>query len=332
MALAWAYVSGSLVQVLVFSTAYFVLGGTYRPIFRVRSETIQLLSGRLGPPMLGELIGQSNVLAERFFASFLPPGVISALGYGRRILVALNGLINNSVSVAILPRISQEAVTEDLPKLRETVIFSTKLITFPTGLAAITIVGFSHPLVKLLFERGAFDLLAAKNTAVILSIFAPSIIILGLTQLVMVPFFAFGETKIIFIYRVLFLIVNLILDGILIFFFGGFGLAAALPISLLIVLVIWIITLARRLNGLGTEIYTFLLKFSTILALVLSVVYLIGLYLQTIPDMKQLILWSVGAVALGIIVFLGLSWAGGLFRIKNYMGIISSFTNSLKRQ
>ena len=287
-------------------------GGAYRFTLGRDIGIFHLLVTRLGPPVIGELAGQSNVLVERFFASFLPPGVLSALGYSRRILVALNGLIANSVSVAILPRLSLEAVTQDREKLRQSVVFGTKLTALATGLVVVLLVGLSRPLVTLLFQRGAFDPQATLTTATILGIFAPSLLFMGMTQLFMIPYFAMGKTKLILYFRTLFLAVNLVLDFILFYPFGGYGLAAAMTISLLTLLVIWMSALSRELDGFGEGFYCYLLKLASAVALISTGLYLSSFYLNTFEHLPTLFLFLGIALPLGCLLFGVLSVGLGL--------------------
>jgi putative peptidoglycan lipid II flippase len=317
MALSWAYVAGAILQVVVFGTAFLARGGMYRFTFGRDMGVFRLLVIRLGPPVIGELVGQSNVLIERFFASFLSPGVLSALGYGRRMLVALNGLLANSVSVAILPRLSLEAVARSMEGLRQSVVFGTKLIAFITGLVVVLLVGLSRPLVALLFQRGAFDLQAALTTATVLSIFAPSLLFMGITQLFMIPYFALGETRIVMYFRILFLGVNLALSIVLFDLFGGYGLAAALTGSVLIQSLVWMLVLSRRLNGFGDGFYFYLKKLLLVVFLVGGGLYLSSFYWGVVESLQVLLVFSGIAFLMGCFLFGALSIALRLVSVRS---------------
>ncbi len=282
--------------------------------------------------MIGEFVGQSNVLVERFFASFLSPGMLSAFGYGRRILVTLNGLIVNSVSVAILPRLSLEAVTQKVDELRQSVVFGTKSITLVTGLVTVLLIGLSFPLVTVLYQRGNFDLQATLTTATILSILAPSLLFMGMTQLFMLPYFAFGETKIILSYRILFLGIYAALSFAFFYLLHGYGLAVALPASLLIQLILWMRALSKRVKGFGEGFYRYLLKLALVLACVGGVLYLSSPFVRRVESLPILLFYSGIVILAGSFLFGSLSIGLGLISMRNLNQIYTALSMPLSRK
>ena len=317
-AVPWAYVAGGAAQLIIFGTAFVWIGGRYRITLGRSEGTWEIIRSRFGPPLVGEVIGQSGVIIERMLASFLPPGVLSALGYGRRILVALNGVINQSVSVAILPRISREAVAKQLNNLRQSILFSTKLLTLGTGLTAVIIFGFSPVLVTVLLQRGAFDTAAAELTGTILRLYIPSIIFIGISQLFMIPFFAYGETKIVRNLRIIFLAVNLTLDLILFRSFGGFGLAAAFTLTTILNSVLAYHSLARRIGSLRVQLAPFVIKLPIVILLV-GLLILFGSRLidgsepgLTFIILNALLMGLATALYLGLILLFGMIQSGSI--------------------
>lgn len=309
MAIAWAYVAGTIFQAIVFGAVYVAHGGKYHLTLGQDIGVFSELASRLGPPTVGELIGQSNIVIERFLASFLPAGMLSALGYGRRMLTALNGLVANSISVAILPRISVEATAGQMSKLKQSVTFGIKLMALVMGGLTVLLIGLSRPLVILLFERGAFDAQATTMTATIFSLFAPSLLFMGVTQILMTPYFALGKTKIILYLRIAFLAIYMVLAFILAYLFGGYGLTIAVTASLAIIMIVWLAVLSHELNGFEREFYAYIAKFAFVLLLQSAIFYLLCSYISIRKHPLTLLVFSsliimAGSLSFGILSFL----------------------------
>ena len=102
-ALAFGYVVGALAQMVLLAVAIAWAGGRYRFSWSLADpdvrEGMRLLMTRAG----GIGLRRSVLILERFLASFLPAGSVTALSYARRISLSLFQVFANSVSAAILP-------------------------------------------------------------------------------------------------------------------------------------------------------------------------------------------------------------------------------------
>lgn len=312
LAIGWAYVAGTYFPAIILAIFYIGSGGRYLPTLGRKTGILRTVTARIGPPTIGELAGQSNILIERFFASFLSPGMISAFAYGRRILIAMNGVLSNSVAVAILPRLSVEAASRKVERLRESLFFGTKLIAIITGVAIIVLISMSHSLVALLFGWNNANLVSTTSTASIISIFAPALLLLALTQLYMAPHFALGETRIVMYFRLLFLGIYFVLSYVFLQHLGDLGLAYSLIASLVILLVIWIVANAYRLHGLAEGFLWYMLKLVLILALVCGGLYLVNSWYEQSLPLSVLLPYNLLVMLLGLSTFGVMSFCFGL--------------------
>ena len=154
----------------------FVLGPRVRRLFVL-----------MGPGILGAGVYQINVLVGVRLASELPEGSVSFLYFADRVNQLPLGVVGAAVGVALLPLLSRQLKADDRAGARESqnrAIEFAMLLTVPAAAALVVI---AHPIVTVLFQRGAFDAADASATAAALSAFA-----LGLPAYVLIKALAPG--------------------------------------------------------------------------------------------------------------------------------------------
>ena len=149
-------------------------------LFLVGVYTRQLRKGRIWwsdlrhalsislAPLGAAACAQALWLAERYFASSLDPGTISALNYGQRIVNFIVGGLTFATSALMLPYLSAwvEAGERD-----EAANFNRKAMAGTTvcAIGLILILGAGDWLVRLAYARGHFDASAIASTTTAVS-------------------------------------------------------------------------------------------------------------------------------------------------------------------
>jgi len=164
----FGYLAGYLVQ-------FAVLGGQllisfpvrYSVSFRGSGEAFRNLHGAGLAQMATALSWQGVVIVERIIASFLPPGTLTALAYGMKIMSTIAEVLAGSAGTAALPRLSmaaaRKAVAEVRSALRDTLEISLALVA-PFMVFCLML---SHNITRLIFERGRFTHEAASLMAMV---------------------------------------------------------------------------------------------------------------------------------------------------------------------
>jgi len=96
------------------------------------------------------------LIVDRFLGSMLPQGTIAVLSYADKVIKAFSGVTIAALGVVIFPYLAEMASgdrREDLDRLIRFAIRLTALIILPVQLG---LMAAGQPLVRLLFERGAF--------------------------------------------------------------------------------------------------------------------------------------------------------------------------------
>lgn len=107
------------------------------------------------------------IVTQQYFASFLPEGSVSALSYGLTLCLLLPGILNveNIFSTPLAESSAQGEILEWI--LKGIILFSVPIMVFTFSDAL--------PIVKAIFERGAFDENASRITATALACYTAAL-------------------------------------------------------------------------------------------------------------------------------------------------------------
>jgi putative peptidoglycan lipid II flippase len=102
-------------------------------------------------------IYQINVFVSEMIASSLSEGSIAALGYSIRLQELVLGVFVISITTVILPALSSQFAAGDRKGYGQTVLLALDSLALVTVPAAFGIIAIREPLLRLLFQMGAFD-------------------------------------------------------------------------------------------------------------------------------------------------------------------------------
>jgi len=132
---------------------------------------------RLGVPVIvGVSCNQVNILIDRMLASGLEPGSISALSYAQRVLQLPYGLLAAPILMVLYPSLANYASSEDWVGLRRALnrgLTSLALLFVPVTVGMLVL---RVPLIRFLFERGAFDSSDTARTSIAFLFYGSSLL------------------------------------------------------------------------------------------------------------------------------------------------------------
>jgi len=134
------------------------------PRFCGMDPAIRTILHQYAPMVAGAFLMGSHIIVDQGMAAWLAPGSVAALSYGGKLVAFLVGLGSLSLSTAVLPHYSRMVAQGDFTGVRATYrlyLGATLAVTIPVALAGIAL---AEPVVRLLFERGAFT---AADTATV---------------------------------------------------------------------------------------------------------------------------------------------------------------------
>ena len=264
---SWA-VGQNLYGLLHFFPMFFVLKYRWKffdifELHKIRWNEISEFVRLMLPIIVVSGIGIIYQVIDKMIASFLPAGSISALNFAQRVFLIPYGLLATSILVSVYPSFSTYAVKKDnvnYSSLFEKSLFSIAYIMIP--FSALFVV-FSHTIVQLLFERGAFNVSATNLTAGCVAMYSIGLFALSFNSVFHNVFFSFKDTKTPMYITLVTAGINIVLDILLARLWGASGIALATTIVTFTALLLYAISFRKKryVSGINfRQIYGELLK------------------------------------------------------------------------
>jgi len=256
LALAVGVLIGGLLQLaiqlpLLLKKGLFKKG--VRPLLFVHPEVKKM--GRLFlPRTFGIAVYQANVFADTILASFawiVGQGAVAALYYANRIVQFPLAVFGIALAQVALPTMSGLAAKGNLDELKATVSFSLRSVFTIMVPATVGIMVLAGPLIKIIFERGAFTTYSTGITS-----FALLFYCLGLTgyagiKILASCFYSLEDTATPVKVASFALALNIVLNLILMWPLKVAGLALATAISVTANFTLLLFFLRKKIGLLG---------------------------------------------------------------------------------
>lgn len=228
-------------------------GYKYKPYINIKDEYIKKMLILVMPVFLGVAVNQVNIMVDRSLASTLGDGAITVLNSANRLNGFVLGLFIATIAAVIYPTLSKLSSDNNKEKFAKSVSQSINIVVLliiPISVGAIVL---AEPVVKIVFERGAFDSDATNMTAIALACYCVGMIGISLREILNKVFYSLQDTKIPMLNGVLAMGMNIILNIILIRFLGHAGLALATSISALMCIVLLFRSLKKKIGYFGED-------------------------------------------------------------------------------
>ena len=299
-------------------------GFKLKPRFDIKDKTIRNLMLLTLPIILANTAQQIGIMVDKNLASTFGHGAVSFLAYATRISTAVLGIIVTSFLVVTFPKFAKLVTVGNMTKMKNSLaesIVGMSLFIIP-AIAGVAM--FAHPIVLLLFGRGAFDTYAVQTTSSLLFFHIFFLFGEGLSQLVARIFFALGDSRTPMITTVITVVINIILNFVFITFMGIAGLALATSISAIIGILLLLFLLRRKIGSLRLRetllslnkitgasiacafgayfVYHYLAPFNALIALLIAAIVGTGIYcilllILRIREVERFIAFTLNKIA-----------------------------------
>jgi putative peptidoglycan lipid II flippase len=111
------------------------------------------------PVLAGAVLMGSTTVIDQAMAAMLPSGSVAALSYANKIVGLIVAIGATALTTAALPYFSHMAAEQDWAGCGHTLKRYTALILATTVPFTLALMALSHPLIRLVFQRGAFNAL-----------------------------------------------------------------------------------------------------------------------------------------------------------------------------
>jgi putative peptidoglycan lipid II flippase len=128
--------------------------------FRLRwhglDADVRAVLRQYAPVLAGSVLMCSTTVVDQAMAAMLPSGSVAALSYANKIVALIVAIGATALSTAILPYFSHMVAEQDWAGCRHTLKRYTGLTLVTTMPLMLALIALSHPLIRLVFQRGAF--------------------------------------------------------------------------------------------------------------------------------------------------------------------------------
>ncbi|MFQ5576806.1 MAG: murein biosynthesis integral membrane protein MurJ [Anaerolineae bacterium] len=208
----------------------------------------------MGPRVLGLAAVQLNFVWDTILASGLSSGSLAGLDYGRRLMLLPQGIIAQAVAAAAFPTFSALAAQKKWDELQHALTVTLRSILYITVPATIGLMLLAGPVVRLLYQRNAFDQASTRAVMWSLWFYTLGLVAHSMVEILTRAFYALHNTKTPVLVGVVSMGVNMLLSLLLLNLFAGLALAPhggiALASSLAVGLeMVWLAAALRRQPG-----------------------------------------------------------------------------------
>ncbi len=286
-------------------------------------RTIVQLSAPIAAGMVVTVVG---ITIDRNLASGLAEGSVTVMGYATRLIQLPLGLVATTIGYAVLPTLSRHATEaldgegEGLVGYRRTLLLGIRLVLLLMLPATVGLMLLREPLVRALFERGAFELEESRRTAATFLAYAPQLPFTALDQLLLFAYYARKDTRTPVLVGVACVGVYLASALTLIGPWQVVGLAAANAIQNSVHGIILLLLLQRTVGGLvSVELASYAAR-AVLATLGMGVVLWLGMDLwqqgRAPGGTLELVVGLAVLAAIGSAVYLALAYLLGLGEIR----------------
>ncbi|TYP49785.1 murein biosynthesis integral membrane protein MurJ [Thermosediminibacter litoriperuensis] len=305
-----ATVLAAAVQALIQLPAATKAGLKFTLNINFADEDLKRMGILIIPVVLGTGVSQVNVLVDRMLASTLEEGTIAALNFASRLNSFVYGLFTLSVATVVYPslsRLSAEGDMEGFKRALGRALGFVIAIVMPLSAGAMVL---RIPIVRFLFERGAFDSRATFMTATALLYYSVGMVGFGLRDVLSRAFYSIRDTSTPMVNGAAAMGINIVLNLILVRIMGLGGLALSTSISALAGTVLLFSSLRKKIGPLGGfRILTGLIKSAAACAVMgFAVHYIYGLMSKVfVPRTLAYQALDLGvSVLAGVVVYLAI--------------------------
>jgi putative peptidoglycan lipid II flippase len=225
-------------------------GFAYRPALHWNDEGLRRVLVLMGPGTIGVAATQVNVFVNTVLATGEGTGAVSWLNYAFRLMYLPIGLFGVSIATATLPAVSRHAAQHDTAAVRTTIADGMSLMMVLNVPATVGLIVLAVPIVRVIFERGAFTAADTAATAAALQFYALGLLGYSVVRIASPAFYALGRSRTPVAISVVTVFFNAALNVMLVRALGYTGLALGTSIAALFNGAALLVLLRRHLAGL----------------------------------------------------------------------------------
>jgi len=313
VALAFGVLTAEVVRVLIQVPILGRIGLSLKHVVKpdIRGACVAL--GHLLPVAIAAAFNSAIFVSDRIMARGLPEGSVSALGYGFRLWLLPCMLLASAVAIPLYSLFADSAARDDMKELRSWLTGGMRLMLHLGVPIALAMVFLRVPLVRVLYQRGAFDERATMMTSGAIGAYALSLLFFPGLLLLAQCYYSLGKSKVPMIAGLAGASINIILNLLFCQFWGHVGIALASGFSLAIIFIILTSGLKEPLGSFWLEVFGILGKAALGGVVMFSIMIISSIVIRLVSIPAGI--WN----SLSRLVFVGAAGCGSYLAMWRYL-------------
>ena len=251
---AGSIVVGTVIQLLLPLPWLRGLDGRLRLALDVRDPAVKQVFKLMGPVMLGlGLINVNAVIGTVVASKLIDPTIApNAIDKAFRVYMLPQGMFSVAVATILYPSLARLAARGDLAGFRATVSSGLRQINFMLLPAAAVSIVLAEPIVRLLYERGAFEPDQTEVVAAALAAFSIGLAFNGMMLMLNRGFFSLQAPWVPTLVALVVVVVNTALYLVL-YRVGAWGIPLAISLTNVVGVGLLVVALRRRAGRLDVS-------------------------------------------------------------------------------
>lgn len=193
--MAWGTLIGGMLQLAIQVPALRREGFTFIPRLNLLDPGLRRILLLMLPATIGLSATQINIFVNTNFAASCAEGSVSWLNYAFRLVQLPIGIFGVAFSIAVMPVLGRQAAGGDQTGLQQTFNSSLVMVLSLTIPATAGLILLAEPIIRLIFEHGAFTAMDTTRTAEALAFYAIGLFAYSAVKVMVPVFYALGSTR-----------------------------------------------------------------------------------------------------------------------------------------
>jgi len=247
--MAFGTLIGGLLQLGIQVPALLKTGFRYKPSLNLSDPGLHQVLKLMIPATIGLSATQINLFVNTNFASSCAEGSVSWLYYAFRLVQLPIGVFGVALSIAMLPVLAKQAAKKSFAEMKDTVVSSLTMVFALCIPATAGLIILSEPIIRLIYEHGAFTPEDTLATAQTLSLYAIGLFAYSANKILVPAFYALDKTRFPVIASFLSVGLNIIVITLTIDYFQHLAIALSTSCTMLFNFLFLMVILYRSLQG-----------------------------------------------------------------------------------
>jgi putative peptidoglycan lipid II flippase len=193
--MAFGTLIGGFLQLAVQLPSLKAIGFRFVPILNLNDPGLVRVLKLMVPATIGLSATQINIFINTNFAASCSEGSVSWLNYAFRLVQLPIGLFGVAISIAALPLLARQASQKQFEDMRRTFVSSLTMVFGLTIPATLGLVLLAEPIIKVIFEHGAFLASDTHATAVALSLYGIGLFAYAANKVIVPVYYAIDAPR-----------------------------------------------------------------------------------------------------------------------------------------